>query len=118
MHEGGVANMQFHNFFTLITSVLYKYVPMILLHSVVSVGQGCVFIKKTNKQTMQFKGNKSWFFSSPLGLCNHSLHSSFEDHLHLRVFWLQGAEEHGPEAAGDPVRLRGGEQPRFIPRVQ
>lgn len=59
-----------------------------------------------------------YFFSSPLGVCNHPLHSSFEDNLHLRVFWLQGTEEYSPEAAGDPVRLRGGEQSSFIPRIQ
>lgn len=46
-----------------------------------------------------------YFFSSPLGVRNHPLHGSFEDSLHLRVFWLQGAEEYSPEAAGDPVRL-------------
>lgn len=58
-----------------------------------------------------------YFFSSPLGVRNHPLHGSFEDSLHLRVFWLQGAEEYSPEAAGDPVRLRGGEQSSFIPHI-
>lgn len=58
------------------------------------------------------------FFCSPLGVCNPPLHGSFEDDLHLGVFWLQGAEEHGPEAAGDPLRLRGGEQSSSIPRIQ
>lgn len=57
-------------------------------------------------------------FSLPLGVCNHPLHRSFEDSLHLRVFWLQRAREHSPEAAGDPVRLRGGEQSSFVPHIQ
>lgn len=55
--------MHFHNFFfTVNTSVLCKYVPMMLLHSVVSTGQECVYKKKTKnpqKETMYFKENKN-----------------------------------------------------------
>lgn len=55
---------------------------------------------------------------SPLGMRHHPVHGSSQNRLHLRVFWLQGAEQHGDEAAGDPLRLRGGEQPRRLPRLQ
>ena len=58
------------------------------------------------------------FFPPCLGMCHRPLHGSPEDRLHLWVFWLQGAEQHGPQITGDPLWLRGGEQPHFLSHIQ
>nr|ADO28414.1 transmembrane protein 53 [Ictalurus furcatus] len=51
-------------------------------------------------------------------MCNCPLHSPLEDGVHLRIVRLQGAPQHSAQTAGNPVRLRGREQPNLLPCVQ